>query len=46
MSLNQKKEKKLAMYKDMFQGLSWSIFRDLEDKVIASTQFVDLKNNL
>ena len=33
------------MYKDIFQGLSWSIFRDLEDKVIASTQFVDLSRN-
>jgi hypothetical protein len=33
------------MYNDMFQGLSWSIFRDLEDKVIASNQFVDLAEN-
>jgi|SRR3972149_1876594 len=33
------------MYKDLFQGLSWGIFRDIEDKVMASTQFVDLAGN-
>jgi shikimate kinase len=25
-----------------FEGLSWSFFRDLEDKVIASTKYVEL----
>jgi len=35
------------MSKNLFQGLNWGIFRDLEDKVVASTQFVDLdRNNL
>ena len=34
------------MSKNLFQGLNWGIFRDLENKVIASTQFVDLQNNL
>jgi hypothetical protein len=42
-----KKGAKLGMSKNLFQGLNWGIFRDIENKVVASTQYVDLaRDNL